>query len=110
MQTTLQGIAQKAKRLKKYRFRNLYREINVDTLKWAWRFINKKASAGVDKVTARESEKEFDKNINDAAEKLKQKRYKAKFVRRSHIPKGKGKTRPLGIPMLISYCTSYSNL
>ncbi len=101
MQTTLQGIAQKAKRLKKYRFRNLYREINADTLRWAWRFINKKASAGVDKVTAKEFEKEFDKNINDAAENLKQKRYKAKFVRRSHIPKGKGKTRPLGIPALI---------
>ena len=101
MQTTLQGIAQKAKRLKKYRFRNLYREINVDTLKWAWRFINKKASAGIDRVTAREFEKDFDKNINDTAENLKQKRYRAKFVRRAHIPKGRGKTRPLGIPALI---------
>ncbi len=101
MQTTLQGIAQKAKRLKKYRFRNLYREINVDALKWAWKFINKKASAGIDKVTAREFEQDLDENISDTVTNLKQKRYRAKFVRRAHIPKGKGKTRPLGIPALI---------
>ena len=101
MQTTLQGIAQKAKRLKKYRFRNLYREINVDALKWAWKFINKKASAGIDKVTAREFEQDLDENINDTVTNLKQKRYRAKFVRRAHIPKGKGKTRPLGIPAVI---------
>lgn len=33
-------------------------------------------------------------------EKLKKKRYRAKLVRRKNIPKGQGKTRPLGIPAL----------
>jgi RNA-directed DNA polymerase len=33
-------------------------------------------------------------------ERLKGNRYRARLVRRKHIPKGDGKTRPLGIPVL----------
>jgi hypothetical protein len=35
MQTSLQRISQKAKRLKKYRFHNLYRLLNTNALKTA---------------------------------------------------------------------------
>lgn len=54
MPTSLQRISQKAKRLKKYRFRNLYRLLETTALNEAWKEINKKAAAGVDKVTAKE--------------------------------------------------------
>ncbi|WP_425800848.1 group II intron reverse transcriptase/maturase [Desulfitobacterium sp. Sab5] len=100
MQTSLQGIAQKAKRLEKYRFRNLYRMLNKSSLAEAWKTNNKKAAAGVDKITAKEFAKELNQNLANLAEQLVGKRYRAKLVRRVDIPKGEGKTRPLGIPAI----------
>lgn len=41
-----------------------------------------------------------DANINDLVERLKQKRYRAKLVRREYIPKALGRYRPLGIPVI----------
>jgi RNA-directed DNA polymerase len=100
MRTSLQGIAQKAIRLKKYRFQNLYRLLNYNSLAEAWRSNNKKAAAGVDKTTAKEFARELEQNLANLAKQLEKKRYRAKLVRRVDIPKGEGKTRPLGIPVI----------
>jgi RNA-directed DNA polymerase len=98
MPTSLQGIAQKAERQKGYRFRNLYGMLNEDFLKQCWRDIRKDAASGVDHVSAQVYEQHLDANIHDLVERLKQKRYRAKLVRRHDIPKGDGTQRPLGIP------------
>ena len=63
MQTKLQGIANKAKLNKKYRFRDLFRMIDEEALIGAWRLLNKKAAAGIDKVTARKYEENLKENI-----------------------------------------------
>jgi RNA-directed DNA polymerase len=98
MPTSLQGIAKKAASQKGYRFRNLYGMLNEDFLKQCWRDIRKDAATGVDQVSAQEYEQHLDANIHDLVERLKQKRYRAKLVRRHYIPKGDGTQRPLGIP------------
>ena len=98
MQTSLWGIAKKAKQQKDYRFGDLYRLLDKNALYLAWKDINRKAAVGVDKETAKEFEKNLDVNLNELLDALKGKRYKAKLVRRVNIPKGEGKTRPLGIP------------
>ena len=98
MQTSLEGIAKKAKERPQYRFRNLYTMLNEDFLKECWRDIRKDAAYGVDRVSAEEYEKNLDANIADLVNRLKQKRYRAKLVRRKYIPKGDGRMRPLGIP------------
>lgn len=98
MQTSLQGIEQKAKQNKKHKFSNLYGLLNEQALGYAWKNINKKASAGVDKITAEEYAENLTENINEIVDALRNKRYHAKLIKRVEIPKGNGKKRPLGIP------------
>lgn len=98
MQTSLQGIAKKAREQKKHRFQDLYRMLNEENLLDCWRYIRKDAAYGVDRVSAQEYEENLEENIKNLVERLKGKRYRAKLVRRKHIPKGEGKMRPLGIP------------
>jgi len=99
-QTSLWGIANKAVQNKTHRFRNLFGLLDASFLFWCWGFINRKASAGVDRIDAEMYEDNLVGNIKALAEKVKGKRYRAKLVLRKYIPKGKGKTRPLGIPVI----------
>lgn len=100
MPTSLRGIANRARKDPKQRFGNLYTLLNEENLKWCFRQLRKGAAPGVDAVTHQEYAKHLDGNIKDLVQRLKDKRYRAKLVRRKHIPKGGGKTRPLGIPVL----------
>ena len=100
MQTTLRGIARKAKQQKNHKFGNLYRLLNKDALYLAWKEINKKAATGVDGETAMDFERNLDVNLDTIVEELKSKKYKAKLVKRVNIPKENGKTRPLGLQAL----------
>jgi group II intron reverse transcriptase/maturase len=99
-QTSLRGIATKAKARAKHRFQNLYRCLNARYLMTCWKDLNKNAASGVDRVTAEAYEENLEANIKALAKRLKQKRYRAKLVRRCYIPKENGKERPLGIPIL----------
>ena len=74
--------------------------MNKDALYLAWKEINKKAATGVDGETAMDFERNLDVNLDTIVEELKSKRYKAKLVKRVNIPKGNGKTRPLGLQAL----------
>jgi retron-type reverse transcriptase len=98
MQTSLRGIANKAMREPQCRFRDLYRLLNEQHLRVAFYQLRKKAASGVDGMTFVEYEQNLDERLADLVGRLKGNRYKAKRVRRKHIPKGNGKTRPLGIP------------
>lgn len=97
-QTSLQGIAKKAKENKTHRFGNLYQLLNAEALHEAFKELKKKAAAGVDKVTAAMYAENLEHNIEETEKQLKQKTYRAKLVRRVYIEKGNGKKRPLGIP------------
>src|SRR4051812_48206779 len=46
------------------------------------------------------------RKIEEIIELLRSERFEWSPVRRTLIPKGNGKSRPLGIPMRHSYCTS----
>ena len=98
VQTSLLGIANKAKSDKRYRFRNLYRELNEELLVDSWRLLRKDAALGVDRISAAEYEANLEENIHQLVEQLKRKSYRAKLVRRHYIPKGTGGLRALGIP------------
>ena len=99
-QTSLRGIANKAVQDKTYRFRNLFGLLTVGFLFWCWDFINKKASAGVDRIDARMYEENLIGNIEQLVGQVKDKKYRTKLVLRKYIPKLGGKLRPLGIPAI----------
>ena len=88
MQTSLLGIAKKASDQKTYRFRNLYGMLNEENLRDSWRLIRKDAAYGVDRVSADDYERNLESNIRELVQRLKEKRYHAKLIRRKWIPKG----------------------
>ena len=100
MHPSLRAIASRAKRSKGYRFLNLYKMLDEAFLIDSWRYLNKNAASGVDSLSAAEYGKHLSANVKDLVERLKRKGYRAGLVRRQHIPKGNGKTRPLGIPAI----------
>lgn len=97
---TLLELREKAKREPKHRFRSLYREINLPMLYESFRDLKRRAAPGVDGVTVADYEKDLDHNLRQLLGRLVGKTYRAQHVRRKYIPKGEGKTRPLGIPAL----------
>jgi RNA-directed DNA polymerase len=74
--------------------------INGPMLNRSWQRIRKNAAYGVDKVSAEEYGKHLFVNIRQLVDRLKRKSYRARLIRRHYIPKGNGKMRPLGIPVV----------
>jgi group II intron reverse transcriptase/maturase len=98
--TSLRGRADKAKADKQHRFRDLYRCLNVALLLACWGDLNQDAASGADGVTWHTYAEHLQANVEAWVERLKQKRYRAKLIRRRYIPKGNGQERPLGIPVI----------
>ena len=99
MQTSLRGIAKRAKEDPNHRFGNLYSLLNDKNLLWCFPQLNRKASPGVDAVDYNAFEVDLEYNIDQIVKDLKEGRYRAKLVRRCYIPKSGGQ-RPLGIPVV----------
>lgn len=57
-----------------------------------------RGAAGVDRVSIAMYESNLSENLDALMKTLKQGTYQPTPLRRVHIPKGKGKTRPLGVP------------
>lgn len=94
----LQRVAQKAKEHPEWVFTTLAHHIDLDLLREAFRRTRKDGAVGVDGVTAAEYERELEANLQSLLDRAKSGVYRAPEVRRVHIPKGDGRTRPLGIP------------
>jgi group II intron reverse transcriptase/maturase len=94
----LQRIATMAREHPSRAFTNLAHYIDPDFLREAFRLTRKDGAPGVDGVTGEEYEKNLEGNLQDLLDRFKSGRHRAPDVRRVHIPKGKGRTRPLGIP------------
>jgi len=100
VQAVLAGIANRARVSKRHRFGGVYALLNEEHLRWSFYQLNRKAAPGVDEVTWEDYEKNLDVNLQALVDRLKRKAYRTRLVRRHYIPKGNGKRRPLGIPVL----------
>ena len=96
--TKQQRIAKLAKQAPGMAFTTLAHHIDLDWLKEAYRRTRKDGAVGVDEQTARDYAEHLEDNLRSLLERAKSGTYHAPPVKRVHIPKGDGQTRPIGIP------------
>ena len=97
MSLGLLKVVERAKTEPEGRFHSLAHLIDVPALMRAYRRMRKDAAVGVDGVTKEQYGQDLEGNLRDLHERLVSKRYRHQPIRRVHIPKEKGKTRPIGI-------------
>jgi RNA-directed DNA polymerase len=99
-----------AKTNPKRKFGVLYDKVcREDVLRSAYAQVrDNRGAPGVDQQSFEAIEKGIgvDSFLSELRQRLISKRYKPLPVRRVFIPKADGTQRPLGIPMVRSYCTS----
>jgi group II intron reverse transcriptase/maturase len=95
--TKLKEVAERAKRDPSGRFYSLAYLIDVELLRRAFSGVKNDAAPGVDGVTKKEYAENLEANLADLHGRLKSGRYRHQPIKRVHIPKGNGKTRPIGI-------------
>ena len=96
--TKQQRIAKLAMEAPQMAFTTLAHHIDLDWLKEACRRTRKDGAVGVDEQTGREYVAHLEANLRSLLERAKSGTYHAPPVKRVHIPKGDGQTRPIGIP------------
>lgn len=96
--TKLQRIARLAKESPGMAMTTLAHHIDVAFLREAYRRTRKDGAVGIDGRTAEDYAADLEANLEDLLARFKSGRYRAPAVRRVHIPKGSGGTRPIGIP------------
>lgn len=96
--TKLARIATQAKQAPAMAFTTLAHHIDEEWLHEAHRRTRKDGALGVDGQTAEQYARNLEDNLRSLLRRAKTGEYRAPPVRRVHIPKGNGETRPLGIP------------
>ena len=97
MSPGLMKVVERAQREPEGRFHSLAHLMDVPALERAYRRIRKDGAVGVDGVTKEQYGQKLQENLENLHERLKAKQYRHQPIRRVHIPKDKGKTRPIGI-------------
>lgn len=97
MSPGLLKVVERAKTEPEGRFHSLSHLMDVKALKRAYRRTRKSAAVGVDGITKEQYGQNLEDNLRDLHARLVSKQYRHKAIRRVHIPKEKGKTRPIGV-------------
>jgi RNA-directed DNA polymerase len=96
--TRLERIAELARRNREQPLTTLAHHIDLAWLREAYRRTRKDGAVGIDGQSAEQYSAQLEGNLVSLLERAKSGQYRAPAVRRVHIPKGNGETRPLGIP------------
>ena len=98
--TKQKRIAQLARQMPDKALYSISHHIDEAWLIEAYRRTRKDGAVGIDGVDRTEFETQIEERIPELVNEAKSGRYHAPAVRRVYIPKGRGETRPLGIPTL----------
>ncbi|MFR9535102.1 MAG: group II intron reverse transcriptase/maturase [Rikenellaceae bacterium] len=77
---------------------NVMHNVNETTLMMQHRKQVKKKATGIDGIDKESYDQHAKENIAELVQRMRKFQYKPQAVRRTYIPKGNGKLRPLGIP------------
>lgn len=94
--TRQERIAELARRFET--LTTLNHHVDEAWLREAYRRTRKDGAAGVDGQSAQQYAEKLEENLRSLLARAKTGTYRAPAVRRVHIPKGNGETRPIGIP------------
>jgi RNA-directed DNA polymerase len=97
MSPGLLKVAERAEEDPNVRFTSLAHLMDEGALTRAFHRLRKDAAVGVDGVTVEEYGQNLEANIRGLHERMRTRKYRHQPIRRVHIPKEKGKTRPIGI-------------
>ncbi|MFC1482335.1 group II intron reverse transcriptase/maturase [Myxococcota bacterium] len=97
MSPGLLKVAERAKRDPDARFNSLAHLLDGEALRRAFDRIRRNAAVGVDGVTKEVYAEDLESNVRALRARMKAKQYRHQPIRRVHIPKAPGKTRPIGI-------------
>jgi len=96
--TKQERIAELARQMPDKQLTSLSQHIDLNWMYEAYRLTRKDGAVGIDGQSAKEFAVDLRDNLQQLLDAAKSGQYRAPAVRRVNIPKGKGKTRPLGIP------------
>jgi hypothetical protein len=108
--TKLALISQRAQREPKCQFTSLAHLLDEGFLKECYNGLGRDRACGMDGVSWKEYGEQLDENIRDLVARMKARRYRPQPAKRVYIPKDEHSKRPLGLPMLTAYCTSYNSV
>jgi RNA-directed DNA polymerase len=100
MSPELQKVVVRAREHPEERILSLAHRIDVPALERAYHRLRDDAAVGVDGVTKAEYGRELGQNLQNLHGRLKSQKWRHQPIRRVRIPKGEGKTRPIGISCL----------
>ena len=100
MSPEIRKVVDRARAEPEGRFHSLAHLIDVPALAAAYWRIRKDAAVGVDGVTKDQYGQDLERNLQGLCARLRSKRYRHQPIRRVHIPKDGGRTRPIGISTL----------
>ncbi len=100
MSTVEVHIAERAKKFRDEPITNLHSFIDLNLLEECFGALNKKGAAGVDGQSWEGYNEVREERMPNLLAQFKSGSYRAPLIRRTYIPKGDGKRRPLGLPTL----------
>lgn len=98
--TKRQRLARLGEAFPQRSFISLGHYLDLEWMEEAYRRTRKSGAVGIDGQTASAYEADLEENLRSLLERAKSGSYRAPPVRRTYIPKGDGKMRPIGIPTL----------
>ena len=93
-------VREVAVRDKEARFTALLHHVSLPRLMMAFEDLKKDAAPGADGVSWQEYAQDLQANLRDLHVRVQSGKYRAKPVRRVHIPRPDGRLRPLGVASL----------
>jgi RNA-directed DNA polymerase len=104
----LERVRETARRNRKLRFTALLHHVSIDLLRESYYSLKKKAAPGVDGVTWEEYGRDLEARLAALHGRIHRRAYRAQPSRRSWIPKGDGRKRPLGVAALEDKVVQYA--